>query len=73
MKTFGYLLNDENNPPKLWAIYPFPDDEGKVIFYDPIEKGNWGWTTRDGVLEESVQVVALLSTLLLHREKELTQ
>ena len=50
-RTYAYLLSDETNPPKLWAVYPDPADNQKVIFYDPQDRSNWGWTTPDNVWE----------------------
>jgi hypothetical protein len=53
MKTYGYLLNDENNPPKLWEIWHHPDHEidGLVTFNDPQDPSNWGWTLKGDVWE----------------------
>ena len=67
MKTYGYLLNDETNPPKLWEIFHHPDwdrwgleveawhstteDDGLVTFNDPQDPSNWGWTLKSNVWE----------------------
>jgi hypothetical protein len=53
MKTYGYLLNDESNPPKLWELvsHPHYEIDGLVTFNDPQDPAVWGWTLKSNVWE----------------------
>lgn len=50
MRTFGYLLTDERDKPKLWELHHHPE-YNLVTFTDPDNPAIWGWTSPDNVWE----------------------